>query len=65
MNCYLNTGWGQGFWRNWNNSRPDIVEFMEDYYPPNFTYQDFGQNIRMEFFDPNWFAELVKKSGAK
>ena len=38
---------------------------MEDYYPPNWTYQDFGPEITMEFFDPNWFAEVVKKSGAK
>ena len=50
---------------NWAANKSEIVEFMEDYYPPNWTYQDFGPEIKMEFFDPNWFAEVVKKSGAK
>ena len=38
---------------------------MEDNYPPSFTYQDFGPELKMEFFDANQFADLVKASGAK
>ena len=34
-------------------------------YPPKFTYQDFGSQLTMEFFDPNWFADVVTASGAK
>ena len=53
------------FWNWWRTGHPDIVKFMKDYYPPNFTYQDFGPELKMEFFDPNQFADLVKASGAK
>ena len=53
------------FWKRWNDGNVEIKEFMEANYPPNFTYQDFGSQLKMEFFDPYWWAELVKKSGAK
>ena len=38
---------------------------MEENYPPNFTYQDFGRELKMEFFNASWIADLVKDSGAK
>ena len=44
---------------------PAIVDFMKDNYPPNFTYQDFGAQLKMEFFNASQFAELVKSSGAR
>ena len=67
MLCFFNSnlGMGQGFWKGLNNSDQKIVDFMEANYPPNFTYQDFGAELKMEFWDPKWFAEVVQNSGAK
>ena len=31
------TGW---FWHSWKDGRPDVVKFMKDNYPPDFTYAD-------------------------
>ena len=54
------------FWTDWKTTKdPDCVQFMKDNYPPNFTYQDFGPQLKMEFFNPAKFADLVKASGAK
>jgi len=58
----LRTEW---FWQNWVHNVPEVVNFMKDNYPPHFTYQDFGPQLTMEFFDPQWFADLVTASGAK
>jgi len=62
---YSVPGMGQGFWKGLNESNQKIVDFMEANYPPNFTYQDFGAELKMEFWDPKWFAEVVQNSGAK
>ena len=53
------------FWNWWKTGHADIVKYMKDFYPPGFTYQDFGPQLKMEFFDANQFADLVKASGAK
>ncbi len=44
---------------------PPFVEFMNKNYPPGFTYADFAQQFRAEFFDPNHWAEILESSGAK
>lgn len=38
---------------------------MDKNYPPGFKYQDFGRDFTAEFFEPDKWAELFKKSGAK
>ena len=53
------------FWQDWVIDIPEVSNFMKDNYPPKFTYQDFGPQLTMEFFDPQWFADLVTASGAK
>ena len=53
------------FWRNWQDNVTSVVKFMEENYPPNFTYQDFGRDLKMEFFNASWISDLVKDSGAK
>ena len=53
------------FWKNWKDNESSVVEFMKENYPPNFTYQDFGRELKMEFFNASWIADLVKDSGAK
>lgn len=38
---------------------------MSENYPPNFSYQDFATDFTAELFDPNKWAELFNKSGAR
>ncbi|KAL0893722.1 hypothetical protein ABMA27_013869 [Loxostege sticticalis] len=53
------------FWKNWQDPHGKVALFMSKNYPPNFTYQDFAPMFKAEFFDPNKFADLFKKAGAK
>lgn len=53
------------FWNSWTNNNSECVNYMSDYFPKSFTYQDFGPMLTMEFFDANWFADLIADSGAK
>ena len=54
------------FWYVWKQEkRRDFVEFMKENYPPNFEYQDFAPMFRAEFFDPDAWADLLTKSGAR
>jgi len=41
------------------------VEFMKENYPPGFEYADFAPMFRAEFFDPEAWADLLTKSGAR
>lgn len=38
---------------------------MADNYPPGFSYFEFAHNFKAELFDPEAWAKLFKKSGAK
>lgn len=38
---------------------------MKENYAPDFTYQDFAKEFTAEFFDPEEWANLFAKSGAK
>lgn len=53
------------FWANWDGNTTKYVQYMNKNYPPGFKYQDFGSQFTAEFFEPNRWAELFKKSGAK
>ncbi len=41
------------------------AQYMEDYCSPYFTYQDFGSQLVMDFYDPDEIADIVASSGAK
>ena len=53
------------FWHNWKSGNPDIVKFMQDNYPPNFSYEDFAPMFKAELFDPDQWADIIEASGAK
>jgi len=59
------------FWYQWNRRDPknpgdmEIVKYMADFYPPDFTYQQFGPDFRAEFFNATEWADLIAASGAK
>lgn len=38
---------------------------MQKNYPPGFTYQEFAPMLTAEFFEPDQWADLFVKSGAK
>lgn len=38
---------------------------MQKNYPPGFTYQEFAPKFTAEFFDPDAWANLFSKAGAK
>lgn len=57
------------FWWFWKGSGPydrkATIKFMKDNYRPNFTYADFAADFTAEFFDPDDWADIFAKSGAK
>lgn len=54
------------FWYRWKGQqRPEYVEFMKKNYPPNFEYADFAPMFQAKFFDAEFWAELLSKSGAR
>jgi len=54
------------FWYRWKGQqRPECVEFRKKKYPPNFEYADFGPMFKAEFFDADFWAEFLSKSGAR
>jgi len=54
------------FWNQWKGTKsPDVVEFMNKNYPPNFSYADFAKEFTTEFFDANEWANIIKSSGAQ
>ncbi|XP_032231992.1 alpha-L-fucosidase [Nematostella vectensis] len=53
------------FWKYWHDGSSANVNFMKKNFPPGFTYADFGPMFKAEFFDPDVFANLIAKSGAK
>lgn len=54
-------------WYEWKGPNPDnwIVEYMQDNYPPDWTYADFGPQFNAEFFNPAMWADIFQASGAR
>nr|CAD7263367.1 unnamed protein product [Timema shepardi] len=53
------------FWYRWKTNVSNFVTFMNDNYPPGFTYQNFAKEFTAEFFEPNDWADLFQLSGAR
>ncbi|XP_045519882.1 tissue alpha-L-fucosidase-like isoform X2 [Pieris brassicae] len=53
------------FWSNWVGGNQKYIDFMNKNYPPGFTYQEFAPMFKAEFFDPDEWATLFKRAGAK
>ena len=54
------------FWWHWKGqNQPQCVEFMKNNYRPGFSYADFAPMFRAEFFDPDQWADLLARSGAR
>eukprot|EP00922_Rhytidocystis_sp_ex-Travisia-forbesii_P057564 GHVS01085223.1.p1 GENE.GHVS01085223.1~~GHVS01085223.1.p1 ORF type:complete len:524 (-),score=89.04 GHVS01085223.1:67-1638(-) len=54
------------FWHQWKTEHnSDVLRFLQENYPPNHTYQDFGPQFTAELFNATDWASLFAKSGAK
>ena len=53
------------FWKNWESGDAAYVNFMKENFPPGFEYPDFAPLFGAEFFNPDAWADLLAKSGAK
>lgn len=54
------------FWWDWKGeNRTEAIDFMKKSFRPNFSYAEFGPMFRAELFDPDQFAGIIKRSGAK
>jgi len=42
-----------------------VVNFVNQNYPPDWTYADFAPMFKAEFFDPNKWVDIFVASGAK
>ena len=58
--------YSEWFWWCWKGAKtPECIDFMQKNYRPGFSYADFAPMFKAEFFDPNQWADILAKSGAK
>ena len=54
------------FWEYWKGSpKPEVVNFMQRNYKPDFTYAAFARDFTAELYEPGQWAKLFAESGAK
>ncbi|XP_067940839.1 alpha-L-fucosidase-like [Watersipora subatra] len=55
------------FWESWQVSEANSSyrQFMKKNYKPGFQYADFASEFTAELYDPDHWADLFNKSGAK
>jgi len=55
------------FWDHWQGAKPnkEYVDFMNESYPPGFSYAEFAPMFHAELFDPDAWAKLFSEAGAK
>ncbi|VEN35088.1 unnamed protein product [Callosobruchus maculatus] len=53
------------FWEDWKSGSQQYVHYMKENYPPDFKYQEFAKDFKAEFFDPQQWARIFKRSGAR
>ena len=63
------SGYSEWYWQRLNDKslkiHPEFMDFHLKNYGPNFKYQDFTTQFKAELFDPNHWADVFAKSGAK
>ncbi len=57
--------YGEWFLRGIQLKEPLRTKFMKDTYGQNFTYKDFAPLFKAELFNPDEWAALFKRAGAK
>ncbi|CAH8680514.1 unnamed protein product [Schistosoma rodhaini] len=59
------TEWFWWMWQGDKTAMPEIPEYMRRYYEPDFAYANFAKQFHAEFFQPDKWADLFQKSGAR
>ncbi len=56
------------FWCYWQCPwalKPAAAKYIEDHYPPGWTYQDFARDFKLDFFNATEWVELFERAGAR
>ncbi|XP_068671840.1 alpha-L-fucosidase-like [Montipora foliosa] len=54
------------FWYNWKGRKlKKYLHYVEENYPPGFSYNNFAAQFKAEFFNATQWAKLVASSGAR
>ncbi|KAF7277406.1 hypothetical protein GWI33_007650, partial [Rhynchophorus ferrugineus] len=57
----MGTEWVWTFW----NDGDEVTKYIQDNFPPGFSYQEFAKDFTAEFFNAAEWAQLFARSGAK
>lgn len=58
--------YSEWFWWCWKGAHTqECVDFIKKNYRPGFSYADFGPMFKAEFFNPDQWADLLARSGAR
>lgn len=57
--------YAEWYWHDMNNKDGETWKFHEKTYGAQFKYQDFAPMFKAELFDPDEWADIFKRSGAK
>jgi len=52
-------------WLYWKQNVSEVVQYIEQNYPPGFTYADFAATFRAELFNPDEWADIFKSARVK
>ncbi|WP_165020697.1 alpha-L-fucosidase [Dysgonomonas sp. ZJ279] len=58
-------GYSEWAYKGWRDGGSQAVNFAKSVYGPDFKYEDFRSLFKAEIFNPQEWAELFKRSGAK
>ena len=57
--------YSEWYWHDMKNKESETWQFHVDTYGERFTYQDFAPMFKAEMYDPDFWAEIFERSGAK
>lgn len=59
--------YAEWYWKNMSNKKPDNVwwQFHKKHYGADFDYKEFAPMFRAELFNPEEWADIFERSGAK
>ncbi len=59
------TPYAEWYWNSLTTRKPATVDFHNRTYGPDFSYAQFAPMFKAELFDPDRWADVFQKSGAK
>lgn len=57
--------YAEWYWHQLKSGNSQVNKFHKQRYGPDFEYPDFRKDFKCELFDPNQWADVFKRSGAK